>query len=152
MHPIPLETLLAFLGLDSVNAGHAWIDHQANNARLNSQNYWRNESLAESLRTKNKSTTMIDRMLFRELEGPVNYIRRLFILTFPGLISRIRELASKFHDNPYFSFRSHIDQGNYLYWMSVSDPGKVSGGRIIGVLIISITVGILFQWLKYVGD
>ncbi|MGH8049645.1 MAG: hypothetical protein ACREPB_03190 [Arenimonas sp.] len=152
MHPAPLEALLVFLGLNHVNAGHAWIDHQANNARLNSQNYWRNESLAQSLRTANKNTTMIDRMLFRELEGPINYIRRVFILTFPGLISRICELASKFYDNQHFSFRKHIDHENYLFWMSTSDPGKVSSGRIVGVLIISITAGILFQWLNNAGD
>ena len=142
-----LEILLRFFSLDSVMETRHWVYHKVENARQRSDDYWRNERLAKAYQFKSDKVKPIEHMLFKELEGPKNQFRRLFILAFPGLIWRTRDIALKFETNGQPDSKQYLDPGSTKFWLSVSNTRKISLWRILGALIPSMALAAFFQYV-----
>jgi len=134
--PLPsdsLSAIFAFFALDQIGPRDAQLFEFAHRAQARAEAALAFErALAQRSGSRGNAT---ERLLLRELRGPVSLPRRLFIALFPGLPTRVLNVAGILMQIDRERALRHFDPGSFEYWRQVNDPTRIAGRRVFVALL-----------------
>lgn len=137
-----LAALLHFFRLDTVGSRSYELDHFIEAAQQHAERYWRPNAIAHRYRDGRGS--VIDRLLFRELQRPLHAGRRVFVTLVPGLPTRIWEIAAELNTVPVDYQQRVADPEAVQFWLDQADPSRIGARRAIaGALQILLVVALI---------
>lgn len=135
--PDMLQVVLAFFAIDSLDAAQPW-----RNSRVT---YLRRAALASRAFDTRVATlhqgdhTFFDRMMLRELIGPRNRWRTLFLALVPGMPSRVAKLHTEMAETGREIADSRLDHETAALWVRATDMHRLDRLRlaIVGARLLS---------------
>ncbi|GHA71981.1 hypothetical protein [Cognatilysobacter bugurensis] len=161
-HQGHLDVLQAFFGVDARLRRHpaiapaldflearSWLDPTGvpgMRARSPEEAF---EALIEKYRSKRVKP--VDRMLLRELMGPVAWLRRILILLVPGLPGQLAGLFTRLVEACAHSTYARLDTEALEFWRRVTDPNSFDWRRLAVPVarapVYAVPFVALFNWL-----
>ncbi|BAV98525.1 conserved hypothetical protein [Lysobacter enzymogenes] len=131
--PESLRAIFVFFDLDQIGPREPLLFQLAHRAQVRADAALELErALARRSGSRGNAT---ERMLLRELRDPVSPPRRLLIALYPGLPSRVMNLAASLLQIDRERAMRCFDPGSVEYWRQVTDPTRIAGRRVFVALL-----------------
>ncbi|QWP75807.1 hypothetical protein J5226_19680 [Lysobacter sp. K5869] len=131
--PDALGAIFAFFALDQTGPREAQLFEFAHRAQARAEAALAFErALAQRSGSRGNAT---ERLLLRELRGPASLPRRLWIALFPGLPSRVMNVAGHLLQIDRERALRLFDRGSFDYWRAVTDPARIAWPRVFVALL-----------------
>lgn len=150
IRPPALEILIAFFGLDAVSTNHYWIDRQVEMARQTSRVHWHAAAIAFQRRSRKRN--LHEQWIDESLLGKSNRFKTFYLLVFPGLPTKIMEVANEVRDEHGNYNAEFVDHESFEFWVSINDKTSISSKRLLMASIRAAIYSLgMVAWLNFTG-
>ncbi len=153
-----LAAVLHFFHLDSVHNGHPWLTEAIEALRYRSFTAAHFDSVVAAHTKGAKSpprgpgfqSKPIDRLMLRELMGPTDFLRRIFLMLVPLLPTRVIQLLATLRQVDAEYANARINLGAADWWQKVTNLRRFDLRRVALVLARILPTALVVTWLT--GD
>lgn len=150
IRPPALEIVIAFFGLDAVSTNHYWIDHQVEMARQKSRVHWHAAAIAFQRRSRKRN--LHEQWIDESLLGKSNRFKTFYLLLFPGLPTKVMEVANEVRDEHGNYNAEFVDHESFEFWIGLNDKTSISSQRLLMASIRAAIYSLgMVAWLKFTG-